>query len=89
MKRFIRPLIILTVSLTLALCAEMTHSARSSNLSNTSGAALFFQNTSTPQPKEDRSVVGSTDGIVIMGGVITLIVIAPILARRKAWMKSS
>jgi hypothetical protein len=89
MKKLTRPFIILGICLLLALsCATLTYSARSSNLSNTTGAALFFQSTPTPQPEEDKSEVGSTDGIVIMGGVITLIVILPILARRKAWMRT-
>jgi len=45
------------------------------------------QPTSTPQPK-DLSEIGSTDGIVIMGFLIALIVIVPILLRRKAWMEN-
>jgi len=90
MEKIIRPLILLGVSLFIVLaCTGLTYSARSSSLSNATSAGSFFQTTSTPQPKADKSEVGSTDGIVVMGGVIALIVIVPILARRKAWMKVS
>lgn len=90
MKKLIRPLILLGISLLIVLaCAGLTRSVRSLSLVNTTGAALLFQTTPTPQLEEDKSVVGSTDGIVIMGGIITLIVITPILARRKAWMRDS
>ena len=44
----------------------------------------------TPTPdiqQEDNSEVGSTDEIVIMGGVIAVIVLLPLLIQRKAWMK--
>ncbi|HEX6270762.1 MAG TPA: hypothetical protein VFZ43_11030 [Anaerolineales bacterium] len=41
--------------------------------------------TTTPQP-EGVSEIGSTDGIVAMGGIIVLIVITPILLRRKHWL---
>jgi membrane protein YdbS with pleckstrin-like domain len=53
---------------------------------NFGGAAFFLPSTSTPQPK-DMSEIGSTDGIVIMGILIALIVIIPILWRRKTWME--
>jgi hypothetical protein len=47
-------------------------------------AALYAQVTPTP-PVEDRSEVGSTDGIVLMGVIIVLIVVVPILLQRKSW----
>ena len=90
MRKFIRPFIVLVISLLIVLaCTGLTRSPRSLSLINTTGAALLFQTTPTPQLEEDKSVVGSTDGIVIMGGIITLIVIIPILARRKAWMRDT
>jgi hypothetical protein len=46
----------------------------------------MMQPTSTPKPK-DISEIGSTDGIVIMGILIALIIIIPILLRRKSWME--
>jgi len=53
---------------------------------NLGAAAFFLQTTPTPQPK-DLSKVGSTDGIVAMGFFIALIIIVPILLRRKSWMQ--
>ena len=89
MKKFVRPLILLGIVLLIVLaCTGLTRSVRSLSEVNTTGAAFLLQTTPTPQLEEDKSVVGSTDGIVIMGGIITLIVILPILARRKAWMRS-
>lgn len=50
------------------------------------GAAAFYAQvvTSTPQV-EDASEIGSTDGIVLMGIIIVLLVIVPILLQRKSW----
>jgi len=49
------------------------------------GAAAFYsQVTSTPQV-EDASEIGSTDGIVLMGIIIVLLVVVPILLQRKSW----
>lgn len=45
-------------------------------------AGLALQITPTP-PVEDVSVIGSTDGILIMGIVIVLIVTLPLLFRKK------
>ena len=49
---------------------------------NISAASLSMQITSTPTAG-GVSEIGSTDGIVIMGVIIVLIVIAPILFFRK------
>ncbi|MFT3893078.1 MAG: hypothetical protein QM730_15725 [Anaerolineales bacterium] len=85
MKRLIRPAIIVLVSLALALMsAAATRVILPSAGDNLSAAAFFFQTTPTPE-QVDRSEVGSTDGIVVMGFVIAVIVILPILLRRKAW----
>ena len=54
---------------------------------STTGAALFLQTTPTPPVEEDQSEVGSTDGIIIMGGVIAALVLIPLLLQRKAWMQ--
>jgi len=45
-------------------------------------AALTLQTTPAPQA-QDASVIGSTDGILIMGIVIVLIVTLPLLFRKK------
>lgn len=50
-----------------------------------SSAALLKTQVATPTPValENISEVGSTDGILIMGVVITIIVIVPMLFRKK------
>ena len=70
--------------------AALTHSVavQSSRLGGNTGVVLFFQTTATPQP-EDESEIGSTDGIVAMGGIIVLIVVVPIFLRRKYWMRQT
>jgi len=89
MKRFTRPLIIISISLLIALfSAGITYMDKITRSGYTTNAALFLQTTPTPTVEEDRSVVGSTDGIVVMGGIITLIVLIPILAKRKSWISS-
>lgn len=88
MKKFMRPLITLGLGLVLALVsAALTYSAPPIATGNLAAAALFVQPTKTPQP-EGLSEIGSTDGIVIMGFVIALIIILPILLRRKSWMET-
>jgi hypothetical protein len=48
------------------------------------GAALLSMQITTPTPPaENVSEVGSTDGIVIMGFVLAIVVIVPLLFRRK------
>jgi hypothetical protein len=85
MKKLVRPAIMFGLSLLLALfSAALTCSAQATPLSNLYGASLLFQTTPTPQV-QDKSEVGSTDEIVIMGGVIVLIIFAPIFISRKAW----
>jgi hypothetical protein len=82
-----RPLITVAIGFGLALfSAVLTYSTPPAMDENFSGAAFFLQSTSTPQPK-DMSEIGSTDGIVLMGVLIALIVIIPILWQRKAWME--
>jgi hypothetical protein len=47
-------------------------------------AALFQASTPTPIPAA-ISRAGSTDGIMLMGVVIVMIVLLPILLRRSTW----
>ena len=86
MKRFLRPAIIILISLSLALAsAAATFIALQPSVGNHISAAAFFLQT-TPTPEQvDRSEVGSTDGIVVMGFVLAAIVLLPILLRRRAW----
>ena len=89
MKKFVRPIITVVIGLLLALfSAALTYSTPPA-MDGTFGTAAFFvmQPTSTPQQK-DLSEIGSTDGIVVMGFVIALIVVVPILLRMKSWMES-
>ena len=89
MKKLIRPAIILGVSLLIALAsAAITYTAKISGAGSSTTASLLLQATPTPDAEEDRSEIGSTDFIVVMGGVITLIVLIPVLAHRKAWMRA-
>ena len=91
MKKFIRPIIILLMSLLLALTVVAfsgTNSTQSSKFGEYSSAALFFQITATPQPAQDRSEIGSTDGLTLMSFVLVTIIVIPIFLRRKSWSQS-
>ena len=85
MKRFIPPLITIGLSLLLALSsAALTYSPPSNAQMNLAANTFFIQATPTPQP-DGKSIIGSTDQIVIMSGVIAAIIIVPILISRKSW----
>ena len=89
MKKLVRPALVLGMCLSLALLsAALTYSAQPAMQGDPTATAAFPQLTITPQP-EDVSEIGSTDGIVAMGGIIVLIVITPILLRRKHWTRSA
>lgn len=83
-----RSTIAITLSLVLAaISAALTYSASLPIQGNFSSSAFFYQTTPTPEP-QDASEIGSTNEIVIMGGIIVLIIITPIFLRRKSWMRS-
>jgi preprotein translocase subunit SecG len=92
MKRIIRPLTILIVSLSILvmLSIAFSHSshAQSSSFVGNTGAAFFFQTTTTPQPQVDKSEIGSTDNITIMTFAIVAIIVIPILLQRKHWSQN-
>ena len=91
MKKLIRPITILIVSLLLALTVvafSSTSSRQSSKLAEYSGAAFFFQITATPQPQEDRSEIGSTDGLTVMSFIIVMIIVIPLFLKRKSWLQT-
>jgi len=89
MKKLVRPALVLGMCLSLALLsAALTNSTQPAMQGDPTATASFPQPTITPQP-EDVSEIGSTDGIVAMGGIIVLIVITPILLRRKHWTRSA
>lgn len=89
MRRFTRLFLIIGAALlfTFAITAFAQSAIfQSAQKNNIASAAMMAQTTPTPE-QEDLSEVGSTDGIVIMGGVIALIVFIPILARYKDWTR--
>jgi len=86
MNKLVRPAIIFALTIFLALsCAIIAFSTKPPTLTNETGATLFMQATPTPPIEEDNSEVGSTDEIVVMGGVIAVIVLLPLILQRKAW----
>jgi hypothetical protein len=88
MRKRVRSTIAITLSLLLAaMSAALTYSAPLSIHGNFSSGESFYQTTPTPQ-SEDTSEIGSTNEIVVMGGVIVLIIVIPILLRRKSWKQS-
>jgi type IV secretory pathway VirB3-like protein len=88
MKKLFRPAIILGVSVLIALfSAAITYTAKIASQGYSTTASLFLQTSPTPKVEEAPSEVGSTDGIIIMGAVITAIVLIPVLLQRKAWMR--
>ena len=87
MIKFMRPIITIGLGLALAfLSAAVNASSPPVTQGNLGTAAFFLQTTPTPQPK-DLSKIGSTDGITALGFLIALIIIVPILLRRKSWMQ--
>lgn len=84
----VRPIITIGLGFLIALLSAALTFSTPPALEGTFGSTAFFtQPTSTPQPN-DLSEIGSTDGIIIMGFLIVLIIIVPILLRRKAWMEN-
>ena len=89
MKKLVRAALVLGMCLGLALLSGAVRSSpRSAMQGQPTPTAVSTQLTTTPQPL-DASEIGSTDGIVAMGGIIVLIVLTPILLRRKQWMRSA
>ncbi len=88
MRKRVRSTIAITLSLVLAaISAALTYSAPLPIHGNFSSGESFYQTTPTPE-QEGTSEIGSTNEIVLMGGVIALIIITPILLRRKSWKQS-
>lgn len=89
MKKLLHPAILLTISLLIALFTmAITYTAKNPDSALSTTAAYFLQVTPTPPDQVDRNEVGSTDGIVVMGGIIVLIVLVPILIKRRSWLPS-
>jgi hypothetical protein len=87
MKKVLRPALVLGICLSLALLSTgLTYSSQPGMQTEPSATAATPLVTTTPQVV-DVSEIGSTDGIVAMGGIIVLIIITPILLRWKQWMR--
>ena len=85
----LRPVALLGIGLIMAvLSAAVGTVSPDMSGNNLLAAAQSLQTaSSTPAATEGTSRIGSTDGIVLMGIVIVLIVIMPIWLRRKTWAK--
>ncbi|MBI5351948.1 MAG: hypothetical protein HZB50_04855 [Chloroflexi bacterium] len=79
-------LALLFIALVIALViANFSHPvAAAQNMK--AGSALLQ---TTPTPATDESVIGSTDGIMLMGIVITAIILIPLLFRNKKGSKEN
>jgi len=87
-KRFIRPASIVVTGFVVALLiAAVTFTGQAKGKENTITAAMVLQSTPVPQNNEDRSEVGSTDNILVMSGVITVIILIPVLFSYKSWKR--
>jgi hypothetical protein len=74
-------LLLIVLVFVLAAAANFGHPTASAQ--NLSAAALPRQVTTPTPPIEDISEVGSTDGIVMMGLVLVIVVTVPLIFRRK------
>ncbi len=84
----LRPVALLGIGLMMAvLSAVVSIASPGLGADNLLAAAQRLQTTSPTPAQANVSTVVSTDGIVLMGIVIVLIVIIPILLRRKSWAK--
>jgi hypothetical protein len=81
--RIFRPALLLGIGLLLASLGALFASGSDPQLG---AAALRLDLTATPAP-HPVSEAGSTDWIVLMGVIIVLIVILPIIFRRRTWAR--
>jgi hypothetical protein len=82
--RALRPIAVIGIGLLLALMSAAV--SQPSMAREEPASLLVVQATHTPAA-QGASEIGSTDGIMLMSVVIVLIVIVPILVRRKIWMR--
>ena len=84
-------IIILVAIVMLAILLVLVTSISSlANAATYAPPAAVHPQQNTPTPIEaDRSVAGSTDGIVWMGIVIALIVMVPMLLNRAMWARQT
>jgi hypothetical protein len=76
------------ISLLIAvISAALTYPQKTSGSSYYSTTAAYFLDASAGQPAaNDNSEIGSTDGLIVMSGIIVIIVLIPILIQRRSWM---
>ncbi len=90
LKKQITALIVaMGIILALAITATNTIVSRADVLADSvsqAGPAAQYQITPTPTP-EGISHPGSTDGIMLMGIIIVIIVLLPMVLRRDTWTK--
>ena len=85
----LRPVALLGIGLIMAVLSAAVGTVSPDMSGNNMLAAAQSLQTASPTPiaAEGTSRIGSTDGIVLMGIVIVVIVIMPIWLRRKTWAK--
>jgi hypothetical protein len=71
------------IVLIFALVAVVNYDRPTVSAKNLGAASLSMQITTPTPPVGDRSEVGSTDGIVIMGFVLVIVVTVPLLFHMK------
>ena len=88
MKKPVRLSILIAIGLMLLFFSvALSPRALATAQVNFASAALYQPPTATPQV-EDVSEIGSTDEIMVLGGILVLIVIVPIFLYRKSWMNT-
>jgi len=80
----LRPAALIGIGLLLAIVSAAL-SQPVSTASSLSAEAAFAAQTTATAPVTDSSQIGSTDGIMLMSVLIVLIIVVPILVRRKNW----
>lgn len=89
MKKFRRLALVLGICLSLALLSTgLTYSSQPVLQESPTATGTPLAITETPQVIS-VSEIGSTDGIVAMGGIIVLIIITPIFLRWRQWMRAT
>gem|GEM_PF-2196645 len=86
--RILRPAIIIGIGLALAFISVSIGTIGSFASNTDLGAAAFYQAqlaSPTPTVVKAVSIPGSTDQIMLMGIIITIIVTLPVLFRRSTW----
>lgn len=85
MKKFLsalRPVALIGIGIFMAVLSALVPSANQTSLAE-SAQLLQTGLPPTPTPTPNISKIGSTDGIVVMGFLIVLIIIIPIIVQQK------